>query len=222
MKDAQQNRSPEVRDNMSKGQLFSQAVIVTDLVTGTKTTFHAVKAAARALNIKRASILNYIYLKQEMPVLDRYTFELVGDTVGGDTVGGATVQPTSIEVEVIDLETDQKTVYPSICVAAKTLGFRQSSISIYLSGKRLSPFKGRYIIKKSGSPGETNRVTVIEVTDLMNGGNKTTYPSITAAAKSVNTHRTSVSKYLGTNKSYRDRYLFNKIEIERDSPVGVD
>jgi tRNA threonylcarbamoyladenosine modification (KEOPS) complex Pcc1 subunit len=214
MREAQQNRSPEVRANMSKAQLFSQGVIVTDLVTGTKTTFHAIKAATRALNIERGSILNYIYLKQEMPVLDRYTFELVGDPVGR-----ATAQPTSIEVEVLDLETDQKTVYPSVGVAARTLGFRQSSISLYLSEKRLSPFKGRYIINKSGSPEETTLVPVIEVSDLMDGGNKTTYPSITAAAKSVNMSRSSVSKYLGTNKAYKDRYLFNKIEIERDSPV---
>ena len=38
IKDSKQNISPEVRDNMSKAQIFSQAVIVTDLVTDTKTT----------------------------------------------------------------------------------------------------------------------------------------------------------------------------------------
>jgi group I intron endonuclease len=210
MKEAQQNRSPVVRTNMSKAQFYCQEVIVTDLVTGTKTTYHAIRAAAKGLNIDYRYIYHFLNLKQTRPVLDRYTFELVGDQAERSRV-----QPTSIQVEVIDLETDQKNVYPTIGLAAKSLGSRQSSVSTYLCGKKLSPFKGRYIITKCGSPEEPVLVPVIEVTDLMDGGNKTTHPSITAAGKAVNASRASVSKYLGTNKPYRARYLFNMIEVAK-------
>ncbi len=40
--------SPEVRINMSKAQL-SREVIVTDITTGTKTKYHAIQAASKAL-----------------------------------------------------------------------------------------------------------------------------------------------------------------------------
>ncbi|PQE22343.1 GIY-YIG endonuclease (mitochondrion) protein [Rutstroemia sp. NJR-2017a BBW] len=44
-------------------------VEVTDLETNTTTTYHAIRAAARALDIDKRYIEHYIYLKQDKPVL---------------------------------------------------------------------------------------------------------------------------------------------------------
>jgi hypothetical protein len=51
--------------NRSLGQSTCLEVEVTDINTGVKSTYHAIRAAARALNIDRRYIENYIYLKQE-------------------------------------------------------------------------------------------------------------------------------------------------------------
>lgn len=52
-------------------------------------------------------------------------------------------QTTSKKIEVIDLQLDTKTIYPSISSAAKALNVRQPSISDYLAHNRQVPFKGR-------------------------------------------------------------------------------
>ena len=55
---------------------------------------------------------------------------------------------TSVAIEVFDLETQIKTIYPSICAAAQALGVRDSSIVNYFKRNTLKPFKGRYKLKK--------------------------------------------------------------------------
>jgi hypothetical protein len=52
-------------------------VEVTDIKTNTSTIYHAIRAAARALDIDKRYIEHYIYLKQAKPVLGRYIFKLV-------------------------------------------------------------------------------------------------------------------------------------------------
>lgn len=69
-------KSPEFLDKLSKGQSSSIEVEVTDLKTNTTTTYHAIKAAARALGIDKRYIEHYIYLTKDKPVLGRYTFRL--------------------------------------------------------------------------------------------------------------------------------------------------
>ena len=53
-----------------------------------------------------------------------------------------------VPIEVFDLETQIKTIYPSINAAAKALNVHKSSITRYFSKKSLKPFKGRYELKK--------------------------------------------------------------------------
>jgi hypothetical protein len=57
---------------MSKVQPSGLEVEVTDLETNTSKTFHAIRAAARALNIDKRYIEHYIYLNPVKPVLGRY------------------------------------------------------------------------------------------------------------------------------------------------------
>ena len=67
---------PEFLTKLSKGQPSGIEVEVTDLETNITTSYHAIRAAARALNIDKRYIENYIYLKQDNPVLGKYTFRL--------------------------------------------------------------------------------------------------------------------------------------------------
>jgi hypothetical protein len=51
----------------------------------------------------------------------------------------------SVQIEVLDLFTGIKTVYPSISEAAKALDVRYSTISNYILRNQQKPYKGRYI-----------------------------------------------------------------------------
>lgn len=69
--------SPKFLDKLSKGQPSSIKIEVTDMETNTSTIYHAIRAAALALNIDKRYIEYYIYLKQDKPVIGRYVFKLV-------------------------------------------------------------------------------------------------------------------------------------------------
>lgn len=117
---------------------------VTDITTGLNTIYHAIRAAARALNIDRRYIEKYIYLKQVQPVRQRYLFKLIEEGVNKDNIR---LQKTSQKVVVTDVETNDITIYSSVTSAAKSLGLHQASISLYLKDKRTKPFKDKYIFK---------------------------------------------------------------------------
>jgi hypothetical protein len=53
--------------------------------------------------------------------------------------------PNSLKIEVTDLKLNSKTVYDSICAAAKALNCQESSIRSNIKSKRQNPYKGRYI-----------------------------------------------------------------------------
>lgn len=69
-------KSAEFLTKLSKAQSNGMKVVVTDLKTNITTTYHAIRAAARALDIDKRYIEHYIFLKQDKPVLGRYTFKL--------------------------------------------------------------------------------------------------------------------------------------------------
>lgn len=142
-------KSPEFLTKLSKGQSIGIEVEVTDLeaqAPNNTTTYHAIRAAARALDIDKRYIEHYIYLKQDKPVLGRYTFKLNSDDKSRKLISEK-VQKTSMKVEVTNVCTQEVTVYSSITAAAKTLGYRQPSISLYLKENRTKPFKGKYLFK---------------------------------------------------------------------------
>lgn len=154
---AKRFKSPEFLDKLSKGQSSGIQVEVTDTKTNTSTTYHAIRAAARALNIDKRYIEHYIYLKQDKPVLGRYTFKLVNlNSVTSESFGQNTniikvnkekIQKTSLKVEVTNIDTKEITIYSSISSAARELGYRQASISLYIKENRTKPFKGKYLFK---------------------------------------------------------------------------
>ena len=139
-------KSPEFLTKLSKGQSSGIKVEVTDLETNTTTTYHAIRAAARALDIDKRYIEHFIYLKQDKPVLGRYTFKLNSDDESTNLIHGR-VQKTSMKVEVTNVDTKEVTIYSSISAAARGLGYRQPSISLYIKENRTNPFKGKYLFK---------------------------------------------------------------------------
>lgn len=141
-------KSPEFLTKLSKGQSSGIEVEVTDLEKNTTTTYHAIKAAARALGIDKRYVEHYIYLKQDKPVLGKYTFKLNLNSDDKSTnLINEKVQKTSMKVEVTDVDTKQVTIYSSITAAARALGYRQPSISLYLKDNRTKPFKGKHLFK---------------------------------------------------------------------------
>jgi len=141
-------KCPEFLEKLSKGQSSGIEVEVADLETNTTTTYHAIRAAARALGIDKRYIEHYIYLKQDLPVLGRYTFKLnLNSDEESRNLIHKKVQKTSMKVEVTNVDTKELTVYSSISAAARALGYRQPSISLYLKENRSKPFKGKYLFK---------------------------------------------------------------------------
>lgn len=143
-------KSPEFLTKLSKSQSSGIEVEVIDLETNTTTTYHAIRAAARALDLDKRYIEHYIYLKQNKPVFGRYTFKLVNlneESTNLVKVNETRVQKASMKVEVTNVDTKEITTYSSISAAARALGYRQPSLSLYIKENRSKPFKGKYLFK---------------------------------------------------------------------------
>ena len=54
----------------------SQKIEVTDIINNTTTSYDSISAAARALNIKKSTITNYILRNQKKPYKGIYTFKI--------------------------------------------------------------------------------------------------------------------------------------------------
>lgn len=130
-------------DKLSAAQPNSIKVEVIDLETNISTVYNAIKAAARALGIDRRYIEQYIYLNQDKPVFNKYTFKLINCS----EIKIEKIQKTSKKIEVTNIITKEVTIYTSIGEAARALGYRQASISLYLKEKRTKPFKDIYLFK---------------------------------------------------------------------------
>lgn len=117
--------SPELIAKLSLAQssCFAIKVEVTDVETQTTTTYHAIRAAARALSIDKRYIEHYILLNQDKPVLGKYTFKLVscqGEAL--NSINSALkVQKACKKVEVTNVETKEVLIYPSVGSVAKAL-----------------------------------------------------------------------------------------------------
>jgi hypothetical protein len=56
--------------------------------------------------------------------------------------------PNSIKIEVLDLETNVTTTYPTISAAARALNLQRASICTYFASNQTNPFKKRFLFKK--------------------------------------------------------------------------
>ncbi len=148
MRIAASKRSPETLAKLSAVQSRSIKVEVTDMETNTTTVYHAIRAAARILGIDKRYIEHYIFLNKDEPVFGRYTFKLLDSKdKSPNLINVAKVQKSFKKVEVTNVDTKEVTIYPSIGTAARALGYRQASISLYLKENRTNPFKGTHLFK---------------------------------------------------------------------------
>ena len=142
-------RSPETLAKFSAVQARSIKVEVADMETNTTTTtYHAIRTAARILGMDKRYIEHYIFLNQVEPVFGRYTFKLLDSKdKSPNLINVEKVEKTFKKVEVTNVETKEVTIYPSIGAAARALGYRQASISLYIKENRTNPFKGTHLLK---------------------------------------------------------------------------
>jgi hypothetical protein len=142
------SKSLKYISKLSAAQKSSIGIEVFDLKTNTTTKYNAIRAAARDLGLDKRYIENYIYLDQDNPVLDRYTFKLLTSeqSIVVESIKNK-IQKTSKKVEVTNIETNEVSIYSSIGIAGRSLGIRQGSISLYLKENRTKPFRGKYIFK---------------------------------------------------------------------------
>lgn len=68
------SKSEAHRLKLSLADPKSEAIIVTDLTTNTTTGYNSMSAAAKALGIGKASVINYFRNNQQKPSKSRYTF----------------------------------------------------------------------------------------------------------------------------------------------------
>jgi group I intron endonuclease len=54
----------------------------------------------------------------------------------------------SIQLEVLDLHTEEKTIFVSMSAFANFLGVPAARIASYFSSKTIKPYKGRYVMRK--------------------------------------------------------------------------
>ena len=71
------SKSEEHKLKLSLADPNSEAIIVTDLKANTVTGYNSMSAAARALGIGKASIINHFRNNQQKPYKGRYTFSEV-------------------------------------------------------------------------------------------------------------------------------------------------
>jgi len=140
------NQSLEYITKVSEAQSKNIKIEVTNIETNTSMVYNAIRAAARALDLDRRYIENYIYLNEDKPVLGKYTFKLISSEKS-NTNPVVNTQKTSKKLKVTNVDLQKVTVYPSIGAAARELGLRQASISLYLKENRTKPFKGLYLFE---------------------------------------------------------------------------
>jgi len=132
---------------LSAVQPTSIKVEVAYMETNTTIIYHAIRTAARILDIDKRYIEHYIFLNQVEPVFGRYTFKLLDSVDKSPNLINVEKVQKTFKVEVTKVETKEVTIYPSIGAAARALGYRQASISLYLKENRTNPYKGTHYFK---------------------------------------------------------------------------
>lgn len=136
--------SSQKEDSSSISSLTNsrQAVVLTNSVLGITKQFSTMKAACQFLGISSRRLSNYLKNNESS-----FTNGQVS-TIKGYTIAKLdSVKRESKSIEVTNIHTNEVIKYSSISLAGEALGISQSSISVYLSRKRTTPFKGIYLFK---------------------------------------------------------------------------
>lgn len=122
-------------------------VLVVNNETGGSREYYSVAEAAKELNVSIRLLTEY---------LDR-SGSLTDNNSAGSIFPGYhisrgparnKISKTAICIEVVNVQTNETTVYSSITLAGEALGISQRSISSYFSQNQTSLYKNKYIFKK--------------------------------------------------------------------------
>lgn len=119
-----------------------QAVELTNSVTGITKQFSTMKAAYQFLGISPRRLSNYLKNNKSSSTNGQVS------TIKGYIISKLdSVKQDCKTIEVTNIQTNEVINYSSISSAGEALGIPQSSISVYLSRKRTTPFRGIYLFK---------------------------------------------------------------------------
>ena len=121
-----------------------QAVELTNSVTGITKQFSTMKAAYQFLGISPRRLSNYLNNNKSSSTNGQVS------TIKGyiiSKIDSDSVKQNCKTIEVTNIQTNEVINYSSISSAGEALGIPQSSISVYLSRKRTTPFRGIYLFK---------------------------------------------------------------------------
>lgn len=120
----------------------SQAVEVTNSVSGIAKQFSSMKAACQFLGISPRRLSNYLKNNESSSTNGQVS------TIKGYIITKIDLVKRNCKaIEVTNIHTNEVTSYSSVSSASEALGISSASISTYLSRKRTSPFKGIYLFK---------------------------------------------------------------------------
>jgi len=119
-----------------------QPIRLTNKLTGISKEFSSMTDAAKYLDISRAR-LGYFLSNMSNTNNDA----LKGYTIYKITDSQVKVNRKSNSIEVTDIYTNEVKLYPSLTLAAETMGVPRSSLSGYFANKRTNPYKNKYNIK---------------------------------------------------------------------------
>uniref|UniRef100_UPI0030E2B6C2 hypothetical protein n=1 Tax=Dematophora necatrix TaxID=2751867 RepID=UPI0030E2B6C2 len=127
-------------------KLTAQPVLLTNNETGDIKEFSSMADAAKYLNISRAGLWYFFNktVKSANVTIKGYTVSKLDVSNLGDLNPLQIEKKNSKKIKVIDLETNEETIYPSFTLAAQVLDVKPSSLSGYFLKKRTNPFKKRY------------------------------------------------------------------------------
>ena len=119
-----------------------QAVELTNSVTGITKQFSTMKAAYQFLGISPRRLSNYLNNNKSSSTNGQVS------TIKGYIISKLdSIKQNCKTIEVTNVQTNEVINYSSISSAGEALGIPQSSISVYLSRKRTTPFRGIYLFK---------------------------------------------------------------------------
>jgi predicted transcriptional regulator len=119
-----------------------QAVVLTNSVSGITKQFPTMKAAYQFLDISPKRLSNYLKNNESSSSNGQVS------TIKGYVITKLdSVKREGKDIEVTNIHTNEVIRYSSISSAGEALGISQSSISVYLSRKRTTPFRGIYLFK---------------------------------------------------------------------------
>lgn len=120
----------------------NQGVVLTNSVSGITKQFSSMKATYQFLEISPRRLSNYLKNNEYSPANGQVS------TIKGYVITKLdSIKNRSKSIEVTNIHTNEVTKYSSISLANEALGIPSSSISVNLSRKRTTPFRGKYLFK---------------------------------------------------------------------------